>query len=480
MEARLAAGAALVVALLMLGSIAFLYSSIRGIYESLDEISSSIEESRREVAELGEEVSSIRESLGGAATREDLESIRESVEGLRRALEEVRRLRDVDSSKIEALAREIAGLQESLSRLEGSLEAQNDTLRSLIGDLRSELEELEGRIEEVYLSILYPLVIVDGTGSEVVIRERPERIVSMAPSVTEKIYFVNATDRLVGVDDYSDYPAWIAEARSNGTIASIGGFWNPSVEAILGLEPDLVIGVATAPGHIQVKKVLEAQGIPVLLLPSNTIDAVIESIIMVGKAVGNVVEAYRVVEYMRAAESAAEVLFPEAGVRVAVVVWLEPIFVVGGNTWEDELIRLAGGVNVFSDLEGWPVVSPEAFLDRSPEVIILLGHAGVEQSKEDFLSIMRDSLGEDAELIPAIANDRIYVLEGLYRDVYARPSPRTLLSAYVLAAIVNPGALNLSVDDIPEVVSEETLDIVGIVEDLLPDIVAEYVRLVSS
>ena len=350
----------------------------------------------------------------------------------------------------------------------------------LVEGIRGELLELQERLEEVYNSIYYPLVLVDATGDEVVIDHRPERIVSMAPSVTETIYFVNATDRLVGVDDYSDYPPWIQEARSNGTIASIGGFWDPSVEAILSLEPDLVIGVATAPSHVQVKKILEAQGIPVLLLPSNSLDDVIESIVMVGKAVGNPVDAYRVVKYMRASISSAELLFAqEEQAKVAVIVWLEPLFVVGGGTWEDEIIRLAGGVNVFSDLEGWPIVSPEALLDRSPDVIILLGGHGV-LSKEDFLSLLRDSLGSDANSIPAVANDRVYVLEGLYTDVYARPSPRTVLGIYVVGALVNPAAVGLTAGELPDTVDPGSLNMTEVLAGVVPDIVLDYIRVVSS
>jgi iron complex transport system substrate-binding protein len=463
---------AVLIALSILGY-ASLYVQVGRLAGEVERTADAVEGLERTLSEVSERVASLER---GAARAEDLEALAGEVEALAERLEEVSG-EAVKPEDLERLAAELAELSARLEELSRSLESAGEAAQGAlmaVEELRARVEELQRTVDSLAESILFPVEIVDGSGDVVVIPERPERIVSLAPSVTETLYYVGALDRLVGVDDYSDWPRWVAEARERGEIASVGGFWSPSVEAILALEPDLVVGVASAPPHFQVKEILESYGIPVLLLPNETLRDVKESMIMLGKATGNVSQAYEAAILFEAAVSAASGILGDAGgVRVAVIVWLEPLFVVGWGNWEHDIITSLGAVNVYGDeeneaLKGWPVVSVESLLERAPEVIVILG-AHTAPSPEDFVDWLESQLGSAAYEIPAVAEGRVYVIAGLYADVFARPSPRTALAVYVMAAVVAPETLGLSPEEVPGVVSPETLDVLGLLRDVLPE-----------
>lgn len=281
---------------------------------------------------------------------------------------------------------------------------------------------------------------------------------------------------MVGVDQYSDFPPELNEAKEAGDVAVIGGYWNPSIEAILSLEPDLVVGVSSVPSHIQARKVLAAYGIPVILLPYSSLEDIRESLIMAGKATGEVVSAYKAaVEFDMAVAAAGILLEGLEPVETAVIVWPNPLFVVGGGTWEHEIIEAAGGVNVYGDTQGWPQVSYESLLEKDPDVIILMGdHGEGGVTVEGFMEALESQLGDAAWEIDAVASGRIYILLDEYNDSFARPSPRTVLSMFVMAAVIHPEAFDMQPDSLPSEVSPGTLDILALLEGRLPGEVLEF------
>ena len=476
---RIAVG--LIVLMLLAGVLAYasILSELRSLREDITRTSEELNYVESQLDEIGRRISSLE------AGSEGLEEIRFRLDSLAEEIAELKDERAIDRERLEELASELAAISVRLDELGSELEsigaASSDALLS-IEELRERVEKLTSELDSLSELILFPVEIVDGTGDTVIISSRPERIVSMAPSVTETLYYVRALDRLVGVDDYSDWPEWIAEARETGDIASIGGFWNPSLEAILALDPDLVIGVASAPPHLNVKRILEAYGIPVLLLPNQNLNDIVWSLIMVGRATGNIVEAYEAAARFEAAVASAAVLAENAGasgVKIAVIVWLEPLFVVGWGNWENDIIKLVGAVNVYGDesdesLMGWPMVSVETLVERKPDVIVIMGGHGQIESPEDFVEWLRSLIGESAEEIPAVRDNRIYIITGLYSDVFARPSPRTALAVYVIGAIVAPEIYGVPESELPGVISPESLDILSLIENLVPADVYEF------
>ncbi|MCE4610873.1 MAG: helical backbone metal receptor [Desulfurococcales archaeon] len=474
---RLLIGFIAILIVLSIVGYGFLYMEISKVNRGLEKTSEKVNSVGESVDALRAEVASLRNE---AVTKESLEGLKSEIEALSSQLDALRNSA-ATVKDLESLAAKVAELSSQLEVLSTRIEEAGRTSEEAIKtveELRASLEEVKRELSKVSESILFPAEIVDGTGDVVIVPARPERIVSMAPSVTETLYYVGALDKLVGVDDYSDWPASVAEAREKGEIASIGGFWNPSVEAILSLNPDLVIGVASAPPHRQVKQLLEAYGIPVILLPNESLDDVKKSLIIVGKATGNVVEAYEALISFEASVSAARALLGGAeGVKVAVAVWLEPLFVVGWGNWEHDIIESLGAVNVYGDesdekLMGWPMVSVESLLERAPEVLIVTGHQGI--TAEDVISWLESQLGDAAYEIPAVKEGRVYVIQGAYADVFARPSPRTALAVYVLLAILSPQSLGLGVNDVPSNVNPSTLNVIDLLKERVPEKVYEF------
>jgi len=465
-ESRVLAAIALL-ALVTLGGLGVLYLKISDLESRYAEISGALEEQaaaqERRVAGLEAGVEELAARLDELASR----------------LEELAAGQEASRASVEELARQLAELRAQLEALRVQVEAQGEAQAGLAEQLAA-LEErialLEERLAGVEERLLFPVTVVDGSGDEVVILERPERIVSVAPSATELLYYLNLLDRLVGVDDYSDWPPQVAEARERGEIASVGGFWTPSVEAILELQPDLVVGVATAPPHHELKRVLEGYGIPVLLLPAESIYDVAEAAVMLGRATGQLVEGYTVAfNVKRAAGYALTLLQGVEPVKAAAIVWVNPLFVVGSGNWQHEALTLAGMENVYGDLQGWPQVSPESLLERAPEVIVMTGH-GYGVTAEDLKRYLEEQLGDAAGEIPAMARDRIHVLGGDYENAFSRPSPRTVLAVYVLAVIAHPETFGLQPSQLPAAVTPETLDVLGLLEGLVPGDVLEFLR----
>lgn len=211
----------------------------------------------------------------------------------------------------------------------------------------------------------YPVSVVDDRGIQITIASRPERIISIGALYTEILIDLGAGNRLVAVADSPDNPQVVAG------LASVGPSYAPSVEVILSLDPDLVLGATDWSGE---RPALEAAGVVVLTASLLTgLPDLFAAIRAVGTAVGllDVAEALigRIAEEIIRVESTAlrpirvRAAFLYAGSADA------PPYAVGDGAIENELIHRAGGENVFADVEGFPPVSFEAIIARDPEVI---------------------------------------------------------------------------------------------------------------
>ncbi|MGC9192224.1 MAG: ABC transporter substrate-binding protein, partial [Conexivisphaera sp.] len=266
-----------------------------------------------------------------------------------------------------------------ISSLESSLQSLNRTLSAQA----SALSSLYSQQQSIEASLNFPAVAVDATGQQIVVYSMPTRIVSLMPSDTALLFAVGAGPQVVGVDKYSNWPPYLQALESNGTIKDIGSGWYPDPEVILSARPDIVFGVSSVPSNYALKQQFAAYGIPVVLLPDNTIEDVVQSIYTVGKLTGHEATAQLLAENvtteLRFAESRVVGLSP---VPTALIVWPSPIWVAGNGTWEDQMITVAGGSNVFSNISGWEPVNPEALLAEKPQVIIYTaGHGEFNYTK---------------------------------------------------------------------------------------------------
>jgi iron complex transport system substrate-binding protein len=246
------------------------------------------------------------------------------------------------------------------------------------------------------------------------------RIVSLAPSSTEILYALGAGDRIVGVDQYSDWPPAAAK------LPRVGSDLAPSVERILALKPDVVF-VATSANSRELPAELERLGIRVAISRIDTLDDLWRDITQSGDAIGKPAAAAALVAELRAriASTHARVAaLPPT--RALVVVWADPLTVVGGHSFVDEVIRAAGGDNIAGDsAQPYPQYSVERMLARAPEVIVVGSHKG---------GPTLEPLIAHASL-PAVKNGRVHSVDG---DLLFRPGPRLVEGVDLLARLFHP------------------------------------------
>jgi iron complex transport system substrate-binding protein len=251
----------------------------------------------------------------------------------------------------------------------------------------------------------------------------PSRVVALAPSLTEIVYGLGEGHRVVGACAQCDYPD--AAVR----VPRVGGYLAPSVEAILGVRPDLVLAVPS-PGNREAVRSLERAGIRVLVTGDRTLDDLWRAIDSVAKTLGVPDRGEAMVARVRAeldhVRSRVQRLPPQ---RVLLVVGHRPLIVAGRGTLQDELVRLAGGVNVAADAgTAFPQVPMELVVARAPDVI-LDAAMGTEAGGRELFA----ELGS----VPAVRDGRIVPLAP---DALFRAGPRVGEAAALLAAAIHPEA----------------------------------------
>lgn len=212
------------------------------------------------------------------------------------------------------------------------------------------------------------LALRDDSGAVVRLAAPAQRIVSLAPNITENLFAVGAGGRVVGTVEFSDYPA---DARR---IARIGGYGSVDIERIVALHPDLVIAwqSGNSPSDIEA---LRHQGIPIFLSEPVGIDAIAVSLEQLGTLAGTADAGARAAADFRARLA---VLRRPTGtappVRTFYQIWADPPTTIGGRQMIDAAIRLCGGENIFGALHQLaPVVSIESIVAADPEAIVASG-----------------------------------------------------------------------------------------------------------
>lgn len=269
--------------------------------------------------------------------------------------------------------------------------------------------------------------LTDGLGRAVELMQPASRIVTIVPSNTEILFAIGAGDQVVGRDDFSDYPEEALEVTSIGST-----FGELNVEAIVGLEPDLVlVGAITPPEQIES---LEAVGLTVYAV-SNPAD--FEGLFEI---IGNVAE-------LTGRQSEAEALVAEMRQRydsvIETVVGAEPVSVfyeldgsdptapwtTGTTTFQQMMFDLIAAENIAADIQGWGQLSLEEIVVRDPEVIIF--GAG------PFVPTTVESLSERSGWtgLSAVANGQVY---GVDTDLLDLPGPRLVEGLETMARILHP------------------------------------------
>lgn len=266
--------------------------------------------------------------------------------------------------------------------------------------------------------------VVDDLQRTVVLSSPAQRIVSLAPSITETLFAVGAGDQIVGVTDYCNYPA---QAK---TKQRVGGVINPNIETIISLKPDLI--VLSMEGNVREDfNKLTGFGIPVFVTNPRSLDGIYTSISQLGILAGRAVQALRLVHSLNMrADSIVLAASTSRGRTVLLFVSLQPIIVVGQGTFLAELIKLAGGVNTAAKASStYPAYSREAVLKDNPDVLIFLS---------DVLSdpASLTDLYPEWSTVNAYRQKRIFKIDS---DIVSRPGPRAIEGLEALHNLIHQG-----------------------------------------
>lgn len=268
----------------------------------------------------------------------------------------------------------------------------------------------------------------DATGTLVTLEGPAQRIVSLAPSTTEILFAIGSGDQVVGREDFANYPEAVLD------LPSIGGTWGDlNVEAILDLQPDLVIAAPLTSAE-QIASLTDV-GLTVFQVPNpSDLDGMYDLLRTVAVLTGHEEETETLILSLEERVDAVVEVIADAETSPLVFYELDSTdpaapYTSGPGTFVDNLITLAGGQNLGAAFEGeWVSVSSEELLDQNPE-IILLGDAIWGITVEDVSA----RPGWDA--ISAVQTGQVYAFND---DTVSRPGPRLVDGLEEMAKLIHP------------------------------------------
>ncbi|MFN2530475.1 MAG: ABC transporter substrate-binding protein [Pyrinomonadaceae bacterium] len=267
--------------------------------------------------------------------------------------------------------------------------------------------------------------VVDESGRRVSLPARIDRIVSLAPNLTEIVYAVGAGDQLVGDTTYCDYPA---AAKS---VEKIGDTLHPSLERIIALRPQIVL-VSTASQLEAFTGQLEAHNISVYVTDPRDLEGVFRSIEQLGEILGRSDQAKSVVKQLRERTANVErAVKSQLPIRVFYQLSAEPLYTAGHDAFVTDLIKRAGAISVTIDVPGaWPRYSAESAMAARPDAIILPTGGSMGEANSTVAAALTGS--------PAVTNGRVYKIND---DHLVRPGPRAVNGLEELARALHPNAI---------------------------------------
>jgi len=253
------------------------------------------------------------------------------------------------------------------------------------------------------------VTIIDSAGRKVEVPQPVERIVSLAPANTETLFELGLGDKVVGVTTYDNYPEAVEK------IEKVSDFISPNIEVITSVAPDLILATGGVQG--ETIALLEQTGAPVLVIDPMGIEGIMDSFMMIGQVTGTSSEASALVQRLR-----DEIAQIEADVRTNSVegwtgrsfieIGTNPLFTIGEGTLLDEMLAIAGGVNVVQE-SGYVGYSAEQVMTDDPQFYFATSGSGV--TVEEIKA--REGYGD----MRAVKDGNIIILD---EDIASRPGPR--------------------------------------------------------
>lgn len=269
----------------------------------------------------------------------------------------------------------------------------------------------------------YPLKVKDSYNREVTLDKEPQRVISLAPNITEVIGVLNKLDKLVGRTNYCDYPVEVKNIKSVGTLKE------PSIEKIVELKPDVVI--ASTHFSKEVLSKLEALNIKVVVLyGEENFDGVYDTISKVAQILNANAAGNKVISDMKAKVTSVEDKVKDKSkpsVYYVVSYGKYGDSTSGNDTFINQIIEMAGGKNAASDVKGWKY-SVEKLVEKNPDLLIC---SKFDNSKEGIKTT------PGYKDLNAVKNDKLYEIDS---NLLNRQGPRIADGLEQMAKIIHPEA----------------------------------------
>ena len=279
----------------------------------------------------------------------------------------------------------------------------------------------------IWLPLAAARVLTDHVGRQVELPDQPQRIVSLAPNLTETLFALGLGERVVGVTDFCDFPP---EAKLK---PKVGGVINPSVEMVVSLKPDLVL-ISREGNRRETLAALERLDIRVFALSAERLGDVFRLIRDVAATAGAAARGEALAQ--RLEQQAAQIeaaIRPYPPRRVVLLVWLHPIISVGRGSFLDDLLRRTGAASISAaSAQPWPHLSVEEVVRSNPEFILVPRSPGFAPTREELLRL------PGWRELQAVQQGRILYLPWEVE----RPGPRLVEMQRRIAGALHPQAFS--------------------------------------
>lgn len=270
----------------------------------------------------------------------------------------------------------------------------------------------------------YPLTVTDSVGREVTIDAEPEEIASMAPSITETLFAVEAGDRIAGVTTADDYPAEVTD------IDTIGDYSEINIEKVLAVGTDLLF-VSFDTTAERANELQDQTNASVVVVDPETLDEVLSSVELVGRAAGEPENGRELRDEMRSElDRIEEAVAGEPEPSVFYEVYGDPLQTVGPGSFIDDAINVAGGENIAAGTgEAYPTYSEETVIEEDPDYYLVASLSGATPETVAERPGFRN--------LSAVTDDQVETIDD---DLISRPGPRIVDGVARIAEAIHPGA----------------------------------------
>ena len=244
--------------------------------------------------------------------------------------------------------------------------------RRRCGGAMSHLIPLVALIALLPISAAASRQLIDEIGRHVIVPDHAQRIICLAPSLTETVYALRGSKAVVGVTDYTTFAP--GEPRK----PSVGGLIDPSLERIIALRPDLVLAAKDVNTRETIEQ-LERYQVPVYVVDPKGIAGILNSVRHIGAAVDREHAAEELASNLeRRWKAVAECIRALRKPTILAVIWHDPVISAGRNTFISEAIDAAGGQSATEDIsQDWPQLSMEEVIRRDPDFLLIGAHKGI-------------------------------------------------------------------------------------------------------